>query len=521
MVQKHMDRLSAVDATFLHQEDENAHMHIGGVVILEGPPPAYDEFLAHLESRLDQVPRYRQKLAVPPVQAGRPLWIDDPNFNLEYHVRHSGLPAPGGEAQLLRLCSRVFSQRLDRDKPLWEMYIVEGLRGGRWALISKTHHALVDGVSGAELLTVLFDLTPDYAPVQDSSSSWRPQPPPSMAGLLAAGMRDLVSLTTGVASSAVRVAANPPRRMAGLARDAIEGLGEVAGALLNAAPPTPLNVPIGPHRRYSIVRARLDDYKLVKNAFGGTINDVVLCVVAGAMARWLRGRGIRTEGLVLRAAVPVSTRGGDEHNALGNRITLLLAALPVNIDDPVLRLEAVRREMDGVKKSKQALGANIIVGLQNFAPPTLLAQSSRIGMSPRMYNLLVTNVPGPQFAVYALGRRLHEIFPIAFLAPDHALAVAIMSYDGGVNFGILGDYDVMFDMDTVTQGVEASLDELLRLAGKQLGIRSTASVSVHSGEERAANGRRRAPASGTATAASRSRSRGRGNPGRRGSTAKR
>jgi diacylglycerol O-acyltransferase / wax synthase len=487
MVQKHMDRLSAVDATFLHQEDENAHMHIGGVVVLEGPAPGYAEFVAHLESRLDQVPRYRQKLAVPPAQAGRPFWVDDPNFHIEYHVRHSGLPSPGDEDQLLRLCARVFSQQLDRGKPLWEMYLVEGLKGGRWALLSKTHHSLVDGVSGAELLTVLFDLTADYRPVEDAATRWRPNPEPSTVGLLAAGVRDLAGLATGVASRTVGVATTPPQRVVGMAREALEGLGEVAGKLINPAPPTPLNVAIGPHRRYAVVRARLDDYKLVKNAFGGTVNDVVICVVAGAMARWLRGRGIRTEGLVLRAAVPVSIRGGDERGALGNRITLLLAPLPVNIDDPLLRLEAVRQQMDGVKRSKQALGANIIVGLQNFAPPTLLAQSSRLGMSPRMYNLLVTNVPGPQFPVYALGRRLIELFPVAFLAPEHALAIAIMSYDGGVNFGVLGDYDVLFDMDTISRGIDASLRELVRLARKQLGVRSSAAVTVNAAG--AGNGR--------------------------------
>jgi diacylglycerol O-acyltransferase / wax synthase len=461
VTQKHMDRLSAVDATFLHQESATTHMHIGALVILEGTPPSFDEFLAHIASKLHQVPRYRQKLAMPPYQTGRPLWIDDPTFHLEYHVRHSALPRPGTDEQLEKLSARIFSQQLDRTKPLWEMWLIEGLRGDRFAIINKSHHALVDGVSGAELATVLFDLSPEYVPTP--ARDWIPRPEPSRAELLAAGARDAVSLTTSTAASMVGALSNPSR-LVGSARETIEGLGEVAWAGINPAPASPLNVPLGPHRRYRFVRGRLDDYKLIKNAFGGTVNDAVLTVVAGALARFLRGRGVRTEGLQLRAAVPVSVRGSDKRNALGNEITLMLAPLPVHIDEPVARLAEVRAAMDGIKKSKQALGAATIAGLQRFAPPTLLAVSSRLSMSPRMYNVLVTNVPGPQFPVYALGRRLLEIAPIPFLAPDHAVAIAIMSYDGGIDFGVLADYDAIGDLDVLTGGIDDALTELVGLA---------------------------------------------------------
>jgi diacylglycerol O-acyltransferase / wax synthase len=491
MTQKHMDRLSAVDSTFLHQEDANSHMQIGGIAILEGKPPPFEEFCSHIERRLHLVPRYRQKLAFPPYQAGRPLWIDDPTFNLEYHVRHTALPSPGDEERLLRLTARIFSQQLDRNKPLWELYLVEGMRENSWALLTKTHHSLVDGVSGAELLTVLFDLSPDDEPAPDGSA-WRPHPQPSTPEILAAGARDLVGAFAGLAGQALGATTSGPRTVIKRAREAVEGLGEVAWAIANPAPTLPqLNLPIGPHRRFAVVRGQLEDYKLVKNTFGGTVNDVVLTVVGGALERFLRGRGVRTKGLVLRVMVPVSTRTSDQNGALGNRIAVMLARLPVYIADPIERLEWVRNEMDGLKRSKQVVGADLIAGLQAFAPPTLLAQASRLAMSSRMYNLLVTNVPGPQFPVYMLGRRLRQVIPVPFLAPDHALAIAIMSYDGGINFGLLGDFDHLDDLDVVRDGIADELAELVALARNKAAdeprdVASVAAGGDGDGRERAA-----------------------------------
>ena len=497
MPQKHMDRLSAVDATFLHQESATTHMHIGGLVILEGTPPTYDEFLDHIASRLDQVPRYRQKLAVPPFQTGRPLWIDDPAFNLEYHVRHTALPRPGTEAQLEKLTARIFSQLLDRAKPLWELWLVEGLNGDRFAIISKTHHSLVDGVSGAELATVLFDISPDYVPAKPRD--WIPRPEPSTAEILAAGARDAVGLATSTAGTVVG-ALSKPSRLVSTARETLEGLGEVAWAGLNRAPTSLLNVPLGPNRRYRVVKGRLEDYKLVKNAFGGTVNDVVLAVVAGALARYFEAHRERTEGLELRALVPVSVRSLDKKHAMGNEITLMLAPLPLGITDPVARLAQVSRSMDGVKKSKQALGASTIAGVQRFAPPTLLAVSSRLSMSARMYNLLVTNVPGPQFPVYARGRRLLEIAPVPFLAPDHALAIAIMSYDGGIDFGVLTDYDAISEIDTLAGGIKDALDELVGLARAAVSAAAGVASNGSTSDGARPTTRRRTTAAGRATA---------------------
>ncbi|HLI59536.1 MAG TPA: wax ester/triacylglycerol synthase family O-acyltransferase [Solirubrobacteraceae bacterium] len=463
-MQQHLDRLTSIDASFLHQERRASHMHIGGVLIFDGPPPAFEDYLDHVRGRLHLVPRYRQKLATPPFQAGRPLWVDDPDFNLEYHVRHTALPAPGSEEQLLLLVSRLASQRLDRSKPLWEMWLVEGLSEGRFAIVSKTHHALVDGISGVDLATVLFDLSPEGSrPSADDLEPWTPQPEPSGAELVLAGAWGAARTAAGLAARTLAAAARPGRS-AEVLRDTAEGLGELVWAALNPAPESPLNVEIGPHRRYVAVRQSLADYKEIKNALGGTVNDVVLTVVSGALADWLRSRGVQTRGLELRALVPVSVRTAAGRGALGNQLTVMRAPLPVYIDDPVTRLRFVRHAMDGLKESKQALGAATLTAMNNLAPPTVLAQASRLNFSTRLFNLLVTNVPGPQIPLYVLGRELRDLFPVAFLPENHPLAVAIMSYNGSLDFGLLADYDALPDIGLIAGGVDRALAELLAAA---------------------------------------------------------
>jgi diacylglycerol O-acyltransferase / wax synthase len=471
MPQQHLDRLTSIDASFLHQEGRVSHMHIGAVLIFEGPAPAFPDYLDHVRSRLHLVPRYRQKLATPPLETGRPLWIDDPSFNLEYHVRNTALPAPGSEEQLFLLTSRIASQQLDRAKPLWENWLVEGLADGRFGLIFKTHHSLVDGVSGVDLATVLFDLQREPRPPSGDLEPWRPRAEPSGAELVAAGVRGMVGTTAALLTRAIAAASRPATSLA-LVRDAVEGVGEIVWAGLNPAPETPLNVPIGPHRRYAVVRQQLSDYKEVKDALGGTVNDVVLTVVSGALAEWLRSRGIRTEGLQMRALVPVSVRTEAHQGTLGNQITVMRGPLPVFIEDPVARLRFVRAAMDGLKESKQAEGAATLAAVNNLAPPTVLAQASRLNFSTRLFNLIVTNIPGPQLPLYVLGRRLDDLFPIAFLPEDHALAIAIMSYNGGLDFGLLGDYDALPDIDLIAEGIAASLAQLLDVArGKRTGKR--------------------------------------------------
>jgi len=463
MTPQHLDRLSATDASFIVGETGPSHLHIGGIMIFEGPPPPYEDLLQQVESRLDLVPRYRQRLLIPRFEMGRPLWIDDTRFNITYHVRHTALPQPGSLEELKRLTARVFSQRLDRSKPLWEIYLVEGLEGGRFALVSKTHHAMVDGVSGVDIATLLFDLSADAAPAPPPSKPWRPQPEPTQLEVAAKLARDASKAAVDIAASAVNALATPDQTSA-ILREGLEAMGEVVWAGLSSAPPTPLNVPIGPHRRVTWVRTRLSDYKIIKSALGGTINDVVLAVVAGSLARWLHGRGVRTEGLELRAAVPVSVRSRHEQNQMGNKVTAMVAPLPVYCDDPVERLRLVRESMRGLKESKQALGAQMIIGLERFAPPTLLAQASRLQFSPRFNNLIVTNVPGPQFPLYLLGRQLLEMIPVGFLADGFALICALVSYNGFLTFGLMGDYDALPDLETVAGYVEDSLAELVAAA---------------------------------------------------------
>jgi diacylglycerol O-acyltransferase / wax synthase len=463
---QHKDRLSPVDASFLAQEKESAHMHVGAVMVFEGPPPRYEEFGEQVESRMHLVPRYRQKLAFPRFEMGRPMWVDDPSFNLEYHVRNTALPKPGGMDQLRALAARIFSQRLDRSKPLWETWLVQGLEDNRFALISKTHHSMIDGVAGIDLASVLFDLSP--VPSRVDPEPWTPQPEPSDAELVAEGVKGLVRRPFSLAGKAIE-AVQSPGRAASAVRESTEAIGEVVWAGLNPAPDVPLNVEIGPHRRIENVRASLDDFKTVKKAFGGTVNDVVLAVVAGAMRRWLRSRGVRTEGMELRALVPMSIRSEEEMGAGGNRIAAMRGPLPVYVEDPVERLRVVRESMSGVKDSKQALGAEVIAGLQDFAPPTLLAQASRLNFSTRLFNLIVTNVPGPQFPLYLLGRELEELMPVAFLPQNHALAIAIMSYNGTVDFGLLADYDAMPDVEYVADSIRKSLDDLLDAARDEAG----------------------------------------------------
>ncbi len=460
---RHLDRLTAVDASFLTNESSNSHMHVGAILVFEGPPPKYVDLVEHVRSRLNLVPRFRQKLVVPPFEAGRPLWADDVNFNLTYHIRHTALPEPGGEAQLKRLAGRIFSQQLDRSKPLWELWLAQGLERDRFAILTKTHHAMVDGISGVDIGTVLFDLerTPLAPPVE---GEWVPQPEPGTTELVTRGIADVVAAPVALAERAVDAVRNP-ETTARKAVEALEGISEIVTAFADPAPDVPLNQPIGPHRRYVWARSELATFKRIKDALGGTVNDVVLAVVTGALRKWLDRRGIRTEGLELRALVPVSIRSEDERGDLGNRIALMRGPLPVYVEDPVRRLRVISEEMAGLKRSKQALGAEVISRFNDFAPPTLLAQASRINFSTRLFNLIVTNVPGPQVPLYVLGREMEEVFPVAFLPQNHAVAVAIMSYNGKVGFGLLADYDSMEDVELLSEGIAGSLAELEQAAG--------------------------------------------------------
>jgi diacylglycerol O-acyltransferase / wax synthase len=449
------DRLSGLDASFLHLERGGAHMHVASTMTFEGPPPDHDEFLTHLKSRLHLVPRFRQKLRFVPLGQGRPVWVDDPHLNLAYHVRHTALPPPGSAQQLRTLAARIFSQRLDRSKPLWEMWLVDRLEGGRFAIIGKSHHALVDGISGVDITTVLFDTAPEPAPTGEPDQ-WIPRPEPTDAQLLAEALLQRATSPAEIFGG-VRALARAPLEVASVAGEALTAVGSFAGAGI-AAPPSPYNVPIGPYRRFAMVQAELGEFKRVKNEHGGTVNDVVLAVVTGALGRHLRGRGQSTKDLELRAMVPISVRAEEERGALGNRVSAMMATLPVWCEDPLERLAIIDARMGDLKQSRHAVGANILTQLTNFAPPTILGQAARLQARQRFFNLVVTNVPGPQFPLYILGRRLEAVFPMVPLARNQALCVGIMSYNGQVNFGLIGDYDAMPDLESFARDLEHEIE---------------------------------------------------------------
>jgi len=430
-------------------------MHVASTIIFEGPAPSHSEFRDHIASRLHLVPRFRQKLRFIPFDQGRPVWVDDPHLNLDYHVRQSALPAPGSEEQLRNLAARVFSQQLDRSKPLWELWLVEGLHDDRFAIVGKSHHALVDGVSGVDITTVLFDLDADPQGPPASSPPWLARPEPTDLKLLGDAVRERLTSPKEIVRG-VRAALRGPRQV-------VRGIGattKVIGAGM-AAPSSVFNVEIGPHRRFAITQADLADLKRVKDAHGGTVNDVILSIVAGGIGKYLRARGHDTEGLELRALVPVSVRAAEEHGALGNRISAMMAPLPVWSEDPVERLQVLTEEMGDLKSSGQAVGAEILTKLTDFAPSTIASQAARLQPAQRFFNLVVTNVPGPQFPLYVLGRKMESIFPMVPLARRQALCVGIMSYNGQVNFGLIGDYDAMADLDSFALDLEAATEEVI------------------------------------------------------------
>jgi diacylglycerol O-acyltransferase len=454
------DRLTGLDTSFLHMERAGAHMHVASTIIFEGQAPTHGEFRDHIASRLHLVPRFRQKLRFVPFDQGRPVWVDDPHLNLDYHVRQSALPAPGSEEQLRNLAARIFSQQLDRSKPLWVLWLVEGLRDDRFAVIAKSHHALVDGVSGVDITTVLFDLDAEPTGGSGQSPPWLARPEPTDLKLFGDAMKERLTSPKEIVRG-VRAVLRRPRQV-------LQGIGatsKMIGAGMSA-PNTVFNVEIGPHRRFAITQADLAELKRAKNEHGGTVNDVILSIVAGGIGKYLRARGHSTEELELRAMVPVSVRAVEEHGVLGNRISAMMASLPVWCEDPVERLKILTAEMGDLKSSGQAVGAEILTKITDFAPTTIASQAARLQPAQRFFNLVVTNVPGPQFPLYVLGRKMESIFPMVPLARRQALCVGIMSYDGQVNFGLIGDYDAMADLDSFALDLEAATEEIISTVSK-------------------------------------------------------
>jgi diacylglycerol O-acyltransferase / wax synthase len=458
------DRLTGLDASFLALEKAGAHMHVGSVLVFDGDPPPYEDVVELIEHRLHLVPRYRQKLAFPPLAQARPVWVDDPHFNVGYHVRHTALPEPAGERELRRLAGRIFAQQLDRSKPLWEIWLVNRVGDDQFALVCKTHHALVDGISGVDIMAVLFDLEAE-PPERDPGPAWYPRPAPSGSELFADALADRAGTPLEAARAAAGLVTSP-RKAAEQAARTLAGLASMAAAGLGGAPPSPLNTRIGSHRRFAWVESELARFKAIKSALGGTVNDVVLSVVTGALRAHLQRHGRDPAAQEeLKAMVPVSIRAEDQRGALGNQVAAIYAPLPVGLADPLERFRAVHEALGDLKSSAQAIGAERLTQLAGFAVPTILNQAARLQARQRFFNVTVTNVPGPQFPLFLLGRKLNAFYPMVPLVLNTALGIAIMSYDGKLFFGLLGDYDAMDDLDDLAGDLHAAIDELSAAAG--------------------------------------------------------
>lgn len=469
MGQDHGDRLTAIDAAFLEMESPTQHMHVGGLFLFEPSAPGsfdFQKFLRLVRSRLHLVPRYRQKLAFMPLSLANPIWVDDEHFDLSYHVRHAALPRPGTLEQLTEFAARILSRPLDRDKPLWEVYVIEGLEDGRFAVLGKNHHAQIDGIAGMDIAQVMFDVSSEIPDQYPPPEPWEPEVAPTGYSLLWSGLQAAlaspVASTVGRAQRAVR---NPTTTIAKAARVGQGLVGVARSNLTRPAPKSLLNRAPGVSRRIAVQPIPLDEVKRVKNAFGSTVNDVVLAMVGDTVGRYLRGRGAKTDGVRLRVMVPVSVRTESGDGALGNQVTSVFVDLPVGPMDPIERLEYCSANMRNVKQSHHALGAEFLVGLTEFAPPTIHAMASRLAASSRLFNFVVTNVPGPQIPIYCLGARLRGAYPFIPLVATQAIAVGVTSIDGIMSFGFTADYDAVPDVNDLPALLRGSLDDLLASAG--------------------------------------------------------
>ena len=465
MVSPYYERLSAVDAAFLEIEDESCPMHVGAVAIFDAGPLAHPEGGVDIDRIRDLVdavlvPRYRQRIARIPV-TNHPVWVDDARFNLHYHLRHLSLPAPGDERQLKRLAGHVMSLPLDRNKPLWELWVVEGVSDNRFAILSKSHHCMMDGVGSAELLVAVMGTSP--SDIVAKPRRWRPRPAPTPLDLIAGELRR--NLGGGLA--ALRTAAHAltqPRDSAESLRDALIGVGEALNAGFQQASPTPFNVEIGPHRRFDWLRFDLAQVKEVKKQLGGTVNDVVLATVAGALRRFLRRRGESVAKLDFHALLPVSIRTQHESGAFGNRVTMMTAELPLAERNPRKRLQRVIETTRELKASKQARGVEILGEMGELGPPALFAQLARLSALARPFNVVVTNVPGPQFQTYLLGAPLVEAYPLVPLYRNQALGIALFSYNGGLYWGLNADWDAVPDLHDLVADLVIEFEALRNAA---------------------------------------------------------
>jgi WS/DGAT/MGAT family acyltransferase len=452
-----------MDVSFLYMETPTTAMHVGGVAIFQPPSTGfdYDRLVELISERITLVPRYRQKVKLIPGRIANPVWVDDESFDVTYHVRRSALPKPGTDAQLRDLVGRLQGRPLDRNRPLWEIYLVEGLERGRVGIITKTHHAMVDGIAAVDIGTVMLDLTPE--PREVPADDWRPSREPSRGALVVGAVTDLVKRPTQ-AIDTTRSAIVDVRATAGKVAGVASGVLQSVASMAKPAPSSPLNVRIGEQRRFAMADTDLDDYKRIRKTHGGTINDVVLATVSGALRSWLLTRGESVNAATtIRAMIPVSVRSEGQSSQPGNRVSSYFVDLPVGEGNPVMRLHQVSFAMRGHKESGQSVGADALVQMSGFAPPTIHSLGARVAssMTRRLFNVVVTNVPGPQFPLYAAGARMLAMYPVVPLAKGQAVSIGLNSYDGGVFYGLNADRDAMPDIDVLADLIEESLSELV------------------------------------------------------------
>jgi diacylglycerol O-acyltransferase len=465
----HYQRLTALDASFLDIEDENSPMHVGAVAIF-GPGPLQtgaegaagvdiERFRRFVESVLH--PRYRQRVARMPLTGAR-MWVDDPSFNLLYHVRHLALPRPGDERLLKRVAGHVMSLPLDHNRPLWELWVIEGLESGGFAIITKAHHSMIDGVGSADLMTASMQLEPDAHPSQEPRR-WLPRPAPGRIDIALGELRRWTEAGAAV-QRATRDAVRHPRRTLASLASLVEGIGEALGAGMHRTSPTPLNVQIGPHRRFDWLRYDLADVKEVKNRLGGTVNDVVLANVSGALRRFLKGRGGDVDELDFRAMVPVNVRTGDEAGKMGNRVATMAVQLPLDEADARARLERVVERTQQLKSSRQAAGMETIEEISDWGLSGVFLQLARLSARTRPFNLVVTNIPGPQVQAYLLGSPLEQVYPLVPLYKNQALGVALFSYNGALFWGLNADWDALPDLHDFAEHLAVDFEVLRKAA---------------------------------------------------------
>src|SRR3954449_5274566 len=461
--------MSALDSGFFFAESENTPMHVGSVAVFDGPAPSYGDVVRLLLSKLPLVPRYRQRVREVPLQLGRPVWVDDPHFQILYHVRQTAVPSPGSDEQLRNLAGRVLGQRLDLAKPLWELWLVEGLADERWALISKVHHAMVDGIAGTDLMQLIFDLTPDAT--HDEPREWTPRRSPSTVAMIAGAVTEAVTHPMQQLSSLPSLggAVRAVKDLAGSSRTLARTIPSLAR---QAVTPTArsLNGPIGPHRRWAWTEGKFEEFKAVRTAFGGTVNDVVLAAITGGFRDLLQGRGeLSSEKLVVRSMVPVSVRRADQKGSLNNQVSAVFVDLPVGLSDPVARLTSIRGQMDEYKRTMSAVDANSIIDMGNYVAPALLALGVRAALSAGQFvcQAVTTNVPGPRFPLYVLGKKMVSAYAYVPIAGGTRCSIGIFSYQNTMTFGLNADFDGYPDIDTLSSGIRRGIDELLTLAKKQ------------------------------------------------------